>query len=255
MHNHVGPQEPDAESLARRHEQEDLSAKSIVVFLAILMSVTVGIALLMLMLLSYLGVRSINTDEPRSPLASTRTVPPEPRLQALPAVDLKQMKEQDAKILNSYGWVSREANVARIPVERAMEMVAERGLPLWPIAPPVDAQAAPEAAATAAPSAAVPTAPSEATPQPAPAETPAPAPEAVAPEQPAPAPEAAAPAEPVQEEAAPAEPAQPEAVASPEGAESPAAPPAASEPAAAPDVPEPPAAPIEAPAEPAQAPS
>jgi len=34
--------------------------------------------------------------------------------------------------LNSYGWVDEKAGVARIPIERAMELTVERGLPVYP---------------------------------------------------------------------------------------------------------------------------
>ena len=36
------------------------------------------------------------------------------------------------KQLNSYGWVDEKAGVAHIPIERAMELTAERGLPVCP---------------------------------------------------------------------------------------------------------------------------
>ena len=34
--------------------------------------------------------------------------------------------------LNSYGWVDEKAGVARIPIERAMELTVQRGLPVCP---------------------------------------------------------------------------------------------------------------------------
>ena len=36
------------------------------------------------------------------------------------------------KQLNSYGWVDEKAGVAHIPIERAMQLIAERGLPVLP---------------------------------------------------------------------------------------------------------------------------
>ncbi len=40
------------------------------------------------------------------------------------------LKQEDQ--LNSYGWVDQQAGVAHIPIERAMDLVAERGLPVRP---------------------------------------------------------------------------------------------------------------------------
>jgi hypothetical protein len=34
--------------------------------------------------------------------------------------------------LNSYGWVDEKAGVAHIPIERAMELTVQRGLPVCP---------------------------------------------------------------------------------------------------------------------------
>jgi hypothetical protein len=55
--------------------------------------------------------------------------PPEPRLQVLPAADLQRALAADQEKLTGYGWVEPNAGVVRIPVERAMELVLERGLP------------------------------------------------------------------------------------------------------------------------------
>ena len=40
------------------------------------------------------------------------------------------LKQEDQ--LNSYGWVDQKAGVAHIPIERAMELIAQRGLPVLP---------------------------------------------------------------------------------------------------------------------------
>jgi hypothetical protein len=37
---------------------------------------------------------------------------------------------EQEKQLNSYGWVDEKAGVAHIPIERAMELTAQRGLPV-----------------------------------------------------------------------------------------------------------------------------
>ncbi|MFZ0796826.1 MAG: hypothetical protein WCA13_18715 [Terriglobales bacterium] len=40
------------------------------------------------------------------------------------------MNQEDQ--LNSYGWVDEKAGVAHIPIERAMELIVQRGLPVVP---------------------------------------------------------------------------------------------------------------------------
>jgi hypothetical protein len=68
---------------------------------------------------------------------------PRPRLQR---DDVEEMRDQlygEEGRLQSYGWVDQDSGEAHIPVARAMELIAERGLP-------VRSAAAPEAAATPA---------------------------------------------------------------------------------------------------------
>jgi hypothetical protein len=73
-------------------------------------------------------------ETPASPLA-TRTVPPEPRLQVEAPKDLKGLQAAEQEVLTTYAWVSKEAGIARIPIERAMRLVLERGLPPSKAAP------------------------------------------------------------------------------------------------------------------------
>jgi hypothetical protein len=55
--------------------------------------------------------------------------PPEPRLQADPAADLRVMRAAEDAELNEYGWVDRSRGVIRLPIERAMALLLLRGLP------------------------------------------------------------------------------------------------------------------------------
>ena len=57
-------------------------------------------------------------------------LPPEPRIQANPAADLKTLRDQEEAILTTYGWVDRQAGVARVPIDVAMQRVLEQGLPV-----------------------------------------------------------------------------------------------------------------------------
>lgn len=52
-----------------------------------------------------------------------------PRLQLAPDVDLQAFRAREDAELNSYGWIDRTAGVVRIPIDRAMELIAQRGLP------------------------------------------------------------------------------------------------------------------------------
>lgn len=56
-------------------------------------------------------------------------LPPAPRLEEHPWLDLREFREAETRQLESYGWVDRTRGVVKIPIERAMDLIAQRGLP------------------------------------------------------------------------------------------------------------------------------
>src|SRR5438105_13162923 len=54
---------------------------------------------------------------------------PPPRLEVHPSMALQQLRTREDDLLNSYGWVDRNAGIARIPIDRAMQSILQRGLP------------------------------------------------------------------------------------------------------------------------------
>lgn len=59
-------------------------------------------------------------------------MPPAPRLQKNPVLDLQQMRASEDQILGSYGWVDRSKGVVRLPIGRAIDILARQGLPTRP---------------------------------------------------------------------------------------------------------------------------
>jgi hypothetical protein len=53
--------------------------------------------------------------------------PPAPRLERRGGEDLKRVRAVGRARLTTYGWVDRPAHLARIPIERAMQITARRG--------------------------------------------------------------------------------------------------------------------------------
>ena len=58
-----------------------------------------------------------------------RELPPAPRLQIAPSVDLAEYRQKESERLNSYGWVDRPAGKVHIPIEQAIDAVVRAGLP------------------------------------------------------------------------------------------------------------------------------
>ena len=73
----------------------------------------------------------MNTQAGANPMDSKEVMAfPLPRLQR---DDVQEMREQlygEEGQLQSYGWVDQDSGEARIPVARAMELIAQRGLPV-----------------------------------------------------------------------------------------------------------------------------
>lgn len=111
------------------YEKSDLRAKPILLFAAALILVTA-----LVMSAAYGLIRLLGwwerpwLETPASPLA-TRSVPAEPRLQVNAPQDLATLRSAEEALLGSYGWTDKATGIARIPIDRAMQLVLERGLP------------------------------------------------------------------------------------------------------------------------------
>jgi hypothetical protein len=55
--------------------------------------------------------------------------PPAPNLQTQPFKDVMQLKAEQRAQLHSYGWIDKANGVVHIPIERAMALTLQRGLP------------------------------------------------------------------------------------------------------------------------------
>lgn len=71
------------------------------------------------------------SDRVLSPLvaANLQRTPPEPRLEPNPLAPRLKMRAEEDRLLDSYGWIDKQAGVVRVPIGRAMDLLAERGLP------------------------------------------------------------------------------------------------------------------------------
>lgn len=63
------------------------------------------------------------------PMRETQSIPAGPLLQAYPPDELTRHREVVRRQLEGYEWIDRDAGVVQIPIEHAMELVLERGLP------------------------------------------------------------------------------------------------------------------------------
>jgi hypothetical protein len=65
---------------------------------------------------------------------------PQPRLEEDERTQLRQFIENQDSKLATYNWVDKEKGVVQIPIDRAMDLLVERGLPVRPQAKSQDRQ-------------------------------------------------------------------------------------------------------------------
>ena len=112
------------------HETSDINVRAVIWFLVTLVAVGVAVYLAVGGLFRILERREASKDPYVSPLATPAgELPPQPRLQTTPWQDLKAFRAAEDQKLGSYGWVDQKAGVARMPIDKAKEMLLQRGLP------------------------------------------------------------------------------------------------------------------------------
>lgn len=74
-------------------------------------------------------------------------LPPAPRLQTTPVVDLKAFRASEQQVLDTYAWVDQANGVVRMPIASAIAHVTKNGLPK-PIPAPAAAAPSPDTATT-----------------------------------------------------------------------------------------------------------
>jgi len=122
-------------------EREDLAPKPILIFLLALAVGCVLIYFILRGMYSYLDAYENHHQPVQNPMvkqatADTRSVSagdivnfPQPRLETDERREINDFRQQEEQTLNSYAWVDQPAGVVRIPIDRAMQLVAQRGLP------------------------------------------------------------------------------------------------------------------------------
>ena len=106
----------------------EIRIKALVVFVAGLVALLVVAGVLMFLLSAGLREARVAADPPLPKLPEARQ-PYEikgPRLQADPPADMAALRAEDEESLNRWQWSDETNGVARVPIERAMELLVEQ---------------------------------------------------------------------------------------------------------------------------------
>ena len=127
------------------YEREDLTARGVFTFLSGLVVMGVVVVVILKVLIGGLEAYNRSHQPPQNPLA-TKVVPvpeqagmeqsrsaikadfPEPRLEEDEIHELRDFRDAEEQKLYTYG-VDQSTGTVHIPIERAMELTVQRGLP------------------------------------------------------------------------------------------------------------------------------
>ena len=129
-------------------EREDLSTRGVFAFMIGLAIVGIVIYFIIVGMYSFLDKYERSQMATASPLATSKGAMSRVVTQAdmdkafkdngAPMLETDERGQFRAFLtnqenqLNSYGWVDEKAGLAHIPIERAMELTVQRGLPVYP---------------------------------------------------------------------------------------------------------------------------
>lgn len=98
--------------------------------IALAVTILVGFIGMLVMFRTLAYVQPLYDSEAEAhPLSESRSLHTGPRLQLDPPRQKVELREFEDKQLTGYDWVDEDARVARIPIDRAIEILATTGLP------------------------------------------------------------------------------------------------------------------------------
>ena len=111
------------------HESSDVRIRPIATFVFGLFLAVVVVLGAMGALFRYFAGHQPRPEVRPSPLVRATQTPPEPRLQASPSADGRAVRAREEQLLSTYGWIDRNAGVVRIPIDRAIDLMVQKGEP------------------------------------------------------------------------------------------------------------------------------
>jgi hypothetical protein len=112
------------------HEQKDVDVVSLFTIAFLLFLSCVVIFFVVWGMMHYFKVHepAKTAGQANLPVATVEEFP-RPRLQVKAPLDLAKLRAAEDANLDSYRWIDRNSGTVRIPIDRAMQLLLERGLP------------------------------------------------------------------------------------------------------------------------------
>jgi hypothetical protein len=152
MTNQPNPVNPNGHG---DYERQDIGVAGVLYFLAGLVVAGLFVYFIVIGIYSYLDKRNEAEQTPVSPLVTnaekdTRHLPPDfktdsesadyekylekrfpvPQLETNERTELNKIRLREENTLSTYDYVDKNAGTVRIPIDRAMDLIVQRGLPV-----------------------------------------------------------------------------------------------------------------------------
>jgi hypothetical protein len=146
------PEHPQSEDAVvtpgTRHEESDVNVRALLWFIVIFIVFGAVMHVVLFMLFRFyvqIEKGAVNAPMTQIAVAPDANVPSVPRLQpfqtkgahgetlpvaSTPVADLDQMRAQEQKVLDHYGWVDQQKGIVHIPIDRAKQLALQRGFAL-----------------------------------------------------------------------------------------------------------------------------
>lgn len=113
-----------------RFEPEDIKPRPVIYTGVGVVVFTIAVALLIHFVYGPL-TRERERDGAQTPAAAARStqLPPQPNLQSTPQEDFQSFRAAQVGQLNKYNWIDKGKGVIGIPIQRAMDLTIQRGIP------------------------------------------------------------------------------------------------------------------------------
>jgi len=110
------------------HEENTIQFAPVLIFAVVMILVSAATFVTVKIIQHTFDINWARSEAPLSPLAQAQ-MPPAPLLQVASGQDLIDLRAKEQVAINSYRWVDEKNGVVGIPVEEAIKLLAQRGLP------------------------------------------------------------------------------------------------------------------------------
>jgi len=112
------------------HEKSDASARKLLYFVLVVAAILAVMSFSLIGLFNHFEHAQHPGSVVAAPFAAQPAPPPAPRIQPNPLVDMQTYHQSQENVLNTYGWIDRQNGIVRLPIDRAMQLLLQRGLPV-----------------------------------------------------------------------------------------------------------------------------